>query len=271
MDRHRVKLGQLLRLNKIDAADRGEFSGSKAGALAKTQSLLDELDRLQELLYAERKRKVLIVLQGMDTSGKDGTIQHVFRGVNPQGVYVASFKEPTPVELAHDFLWRVHQRTPGAGEMAIFNRSHYEDVLIVRVHGIITPKECRRRYEDINAFEKTLANEGTLILKFFLHIDKAEQKKRLQDRLDDKTKHWKFDTVDLKERAHWDDYMEAYQDALSATSTDCAPWYIVPSNHKWYRNWVISKILVDALKDLKMAYPKAQPGLDKIVIDEKET
>jgi PPK2 family polyphosphate:nucleotide phosphotransferase len=167
-------------------------------------------------------------------------------------------------------LWRIHQQAPAVGEIAIFNRSHYEDVLIVRVHGLVPPAECRRRYEEINAFEKMLANEGTLILKFFLHIDKDEQKKRLQERLDDKTKHWKFNTVDLKERAHWDDYMKAYEDALSATSTDCTPWYLVPSNRKWYRNFLISRTLVQSLKDLKMAYPKAQPGLDKIVIDEKE-
>ncbi|MBI5033217.1 MAG: polyphosphate kinase 2 family protein [Chloroflexi bacterium] len=262
-----VKLGQHLNLNKVDANECSEFTGDKETAQNKMDSLIKDLDQLQELLYAEHKHKILIVLQGMDTSGKDGTIRHVFSGVNPQGVRVANFKEPTPLELAHDYLWRVHQQTPGSGEIVIFNRSHYEDVLIVRVHGIITPKECRRRYADINAFETMLTNEGTLILKFFLHIDKDEQRKRLQDRLDDKDKHWKFNTDDLKERARWDDYMEAYEDALSATSTDCAPWYLVPANRKWYRNLLVLRTLVQSLRDLKMAYPKAQPGLDKIVID----
>ncbi len=262
-----VKLGQRLNLNKIDANECSEFTSDKAAAQEKMDSLLKDLDQLQELLYAEHKHKILIVLQGMDTSGKDGTIRHVFSGVNPQGVRVASFKEPTPQELAHDYLWRVHQQMPGSGEIVIFNRSHYEDVLVVRVHGIVSLKECRRRYGDINAFEKMLTNEGTLILKFFLHIDKDEQKKRLQDRLDDKDKHWKFNTGDLKERAHWDDYMKAYEDALSATSTDCAPWYVVPANRKWYRNLLVSRTLVQSLKDLKMTYPKAPPGLDKIVID----
>jgi PPK2 family polyphosphate:nucleotide phosphotransferase len=268
MDRYRVKSGQPIKLSKIDPNDHSGFAGSKNAALAKTKSLLEDLERLQELLYAERKHKVLIVLQGMDTAGKDGTIGNVFEGVNPQGVRVASFKQPTPEELAHDFLWRIHQQTPGAGEIAIFNRSHYEDVLVVRVHGLISAGECVQRYEEINNFERCLWNEGTTILKFFLHIDKAEQKKRLAERLDEKAKHWKFNMVDLKERALWDDYMRAYEDALSATSTRSAPWYIIPANRKWYRNYVISKILVESLKDLKMAYPKAAPGLDKLVIDD---
>ncbi|MCX7840552.1 MAG: polyphosphate kinase 2 family protein, partial [Anaerolineae bacterium] len=186
---------------------------------------------------------------------------------NPQGVRVANFKQPTPEELAHDFLWRVHKQTPGAGEIVIFNRSHYEDVLIVRVHGWISPDVCQRRYEDINAFERLLANEGTTILKFYLHIDKDEQKKRLQERLTDKEKQWKFNPTDLKERARWDDYMRAYEDALTATSTEFAPWYIIPSNRKWYRNLLVSRILVRCLNGLKMEYPKPVPGLENIVID----
>jgi PPK2 family polyphosphate:nucleotide phosphotransferase len=187
--------------------------------------------------------------------------------VNPQGVRVASFKEPTPEELAHDFLWRVHKQTPGAGEIVIFNRSHYEDVLVVRVHGLVSRAECRRRYADINAFEQMLVNEGTTVLKFFLHIDKAEQKKRLQERLADKTKQWKFNPADLKERARWRDYTRAYEDALSATNTAAAPWHIIPANRKWYRNFLISHILVECLKDLKMAYPKPAPGLEQVVVD----
>jgi PPK2 family polyphosphate:nucleotide phosphotransferase len=267
MNNYRVKPGKQIDLGKFDPDDHSAFAGNKPAALAKTESLVKNLDRLQELLYAEHKHKVLIVLQGMDTAGKDGTIRHVFSGVNPQGVRVASFKEPTPEELAHDFLWRVHKQTPGAGEIVIFNRSHYEDVLVVRVHGLVSRAECRRRYADINAFEQMLVNEGTTVLKFFLHIDKAEQKKRLQERLADKTKQWKFNPADLKERARWRDYTRAYEDALSATNTAAAPWHIIPANRKWYRNFLISHILVECLKDLKMAYPKPAPGLEQVVVD----
>ena len=267
MDRYRIKPGHKLDLSKWDADEHAEFK-SKDTAQAKTADLVQELDHLQELLYAEHKHKVLIVLQGMDTSGKDGTIRQVFSGVNPQGVRVASFKQPTPPELAHDFLWRIHQQLPGAGEIVIFNRSHYEDVLVVRVHGLVPTAECARRYKAINDFERFLGEQSTTILKFFLHIDKAEQKKRLEERLAEKDKHWKFSVDDVKERKLWADYTRAYEDALSATSTEDAPWYIVPANRKWYRNWLISKILVDALKALKMAYPKPPPGLDQIVIDD---
>lgn len=267
MKMYRVKPGQRVDLSQIDPNDHHAFTGGKEAARAKIEALTNELSRLQELLYAEHKHRVLIVLQGMDTAGKDGTIRHVFSGVNPQGVRVANFKQPTPEELAHDFLWRVHKQTPGAGEIVIFNRSHYEDVLIVRVHGWISLAECRRRYEDINAFERLLVNEGTTILKFYLHIGKDEQKRRLQERLVDKEKQWKFNPGDLKERARWDDYMRAYEDALTATSTEFAPWYIIPANHKWYRNLLVSQILVECLKDLKMEYPKPAPGLENVIID----
>ena len=267
MNHYRVKPGHRIDLSKFDPDDHGEFGGNKKAALAKTEALVRDLDRLQELLYAEHKHKLLIVLQGTDTAGKDGTIRHVFSGVNPQGVRVASFKAPTPEELAHDFLWRIHKQMPGTGEIVIFNRSHYEDVLIVRVHGLISREECRRRYADINAFEQMLVDEGTTILKFFLHIDKAEQKKREEARLADKTKHWKFNPDDLKERALWRDYTRAYEDALSATNTKCAPWYIIPANRKWYRDFLVSKILVECLKDLKMAYPKSAPGLAHLVVE----
>jgi PPK2 family polyphosphate:nucleotide phosphotransferase len=268
MDRYRIKPGRKIDLGKWDPEDLGDLKGDKESTNAKTANLVQDLDRFQKLLYAEHKHKILIVLQGMDTAGKDGTIRHVFSGVNPQGVRVASFKVPTPEELAHDFLWRVHKQTPGAGEIVIFNRSHYEDVLIVRVHGWITKDVCVRRYADINAFEQLLANEGTTILKFFLHIDKAEQKKRLEERLAEKDSQWKFNSGDLKERKLWGDYMQAYADAISATSTEWAPWYIIPANRKWFRNWLISKILVERLKELKMAYPKPEPGLDQIVIED---
>jgi PPK2 family polyphosphate:nucleotide phosphotransferase len=267
MNDYCVKPGHRIDLSKFDPDDHRAFAGNKQAALAKTESLVKDLDRLQELLYAEHKHKVLIVLQGMDTAGKDGTIQHVFDGVNPQGVRVASFKVPTPEELAHDFLWRVHKQTPGAGEIVIFNRSHYEDVLVVRVHGLVSRADCRRRYADINAFEQMLVNEGTTILKFFLHIDKAEQKRRLEERLAEKEKHWKFNPADLKERARWRDYVRAYEDALSATNTAAASWYIIPANRKWYRNLLVSRILVECLKSLKMAYPKPAPGLEHMVVD----
>lgn len=268
MEQYRIKPGHAFKLSEWDANDQTEFKGNKKSAEAKTADLVKSLDHLQELLYAEHQHKLLIVLQGMDTAGKDGTIRHVFSGVNPQGVRVASFKQPTPEEHAHDFLWRIHQQTPKTGEIVIFNRSHYEDVLVVRVHGLISKDDCRRRYADINAFEHMLADEGTTLLKFFLHIDKTEQKKRLQERLADKTKHWKFSADDLKERKLWKDYMQANADALSATSTAWAPWYIIPANRKWYRNWLISKILVERLKELKMTYPKSAPGLEKIVIED---
>jgi PPK2 family polyphosphate:nucleotide phosphotransferase len=217
---------------------------------------------LQELLFAEQKHKVLVVLQGMDTAGKDGVIRHVFDGVNPQGVRVANFKVPSPVELAHDYLWRVHHQVPGRGELLIFNRSHYEDVLVVRVHGLVNKSIWQKRFRQINEFERMLSEEGTLILKFFLHISLDEQKERLQARLDDREKQWKFNVGDLAERKLWPEYTRAYEDVLTKTSTTWARWVIVPSNRKWYRNLVVGSLLVDALKSLKMNPPvfKGDPG-----------
>ncbi len=267
MNRYRIKPGTRVDLDQFDPNDKSDFDGDKKEGESKLDELCQQLDSLQELLYAEHEHKVLIVLQGMDTSGKDGTIRHVFEGVNPQGVRVASFKAPTPQELDHDFLWRVHRQVPGKGEITIFNRSHYEDVLIVRVHKLVEPDVWRKRYAEINHFEEMLANEGTAILKFFLYIDKDEQKSRLQARLDDKSKHWKFNPDDLKERKLWREYMKAYEDALSETSTADAPWYVVPSNRKWYRNLVVSTVIVETLKGLKMKYPPAPKDLDKIVIE----
>jgi PPK2 family polyphosphate:nucleotide phosphotransferase len=228
--------------------------------------LNDELETLQELMYAEGKRSLLIVLQAMDTAGKDGTIRRVFDGVNPQGVRVTSFKAPTPLELDHDYLWRIHPHVPGKGEIVIFNRSHYEDVLIVRVHDLVPKSIWGRRYAQICDFERMLAEEGTTILKFYLHISQEEQKERLQQRLDDPTKQWKFNVGDLKERELWDDYRLAYEEAMSKTSTKCAPWYVVPADKKWYRDWVIVNIIVDVLKGFKMRYPKSKEDLSKIVI-----
>ncbi|MHB0968953.1 MAG: PPK2 family polyphosphate kinase [Thermoanaerobaculia bacterium] len=218
-------------------------------------------------LYANHDRKLLIILQGMDTSGKDGTIRHVFDSVDPLGVRVESFKVPTSDELDRDFLWRVHMKVPRRGEIVIFNRSHYEDVLVVRVHNIVPEKVWRARYDQINAFEKLLADTGTTIVKFFLHIDRDEQKKRLQARLDDKTKQWKFAKGDLAERALWNDYTKAYEEALQRTSTEWAPWYVVPSNAKWYRNHVIANVLIETLNGMKLKAPQPEEDLASVVIE----
>ncbi len=267
VEKYRVAPNAKIDLSRWDADDKSLFDGDKKQGQEALLALNAQLEALQELLYAEGKRKVLIVLQGMDTAGKDGVIRHVFEGVNPQGVKVASFKVPTAYELARDYLWRIHQQTPGRGEIVIFNRSHYEDVLVVRVHNIVPPEVWGRRYEHINAFEKLLADEGTTILKFFLHISKDEQRQRLQERLDTPEKHWKFSTGDLAERKLWDEYMAPYEAVLSKTSTEHAPWYIIPANRKWYRNLVISHIIIKTLEGLNMRYPEAEPGLDKIVVE----
>ncbi len=267
MNRYRVKPGSRVKLDEWDPGDESAFDASKHDTDSKREALRARLEQLQELLYAEHKHKVLIVLQGMDTAGKDGTISHVFEGVNPQGVRVATFKAPTPEETDHDYLWRVHPHVPGRGEMVIFNRSHYEDVLVVRVHGLAPEATWKQRYAQINDFERMLWEEGATILKFYLNIDRDEQKKRLQARLDDPTKHWKFNLVDLKERKRWGDYMQAYEDALAKTSSEWAPWYIVPANHKWYRNLVVASVIVDALEDLQMQYPPSPPGLDEVLIE----
>ncbi len=267
MDRYLVKPGSKVKLGDWDPNDKGHFDGNKDEGKAALAPLNERLEALQELLYAENKHKVLIVLQAMDTGGKDGTIRHVFEGVNPQGVKVASFKQPTAPELAHDYLWRIHQHTPGSGEIVIFNRSHYEDVLVVRVHGLVPEEVWRRRYDHINAFERLLADEGTTILKFYLHIDQEEQKERLQSRLDEADKHWKFSRGDLDERKRWPEYARAYEDVLSKTSTEWAPWYIVPANRKWLRNLVVSQIIVETLEKLDMQWPAPEPGLDSVVIE----
>jgi len=258
MKRYLIKPGQKVDLSDFDPGDSSEFKGGKQEGLAEVNRLVSELDALQELLYAEHRHKVLIVLQAMDTGGKDGTIRRVFEGVNPQGVRVASFKVPTPFEMDHDYLWRVHNVVPAKGEIVIFNRSHYEDVLVVRVHDLVPPEVWKRRYEQINEFERMLAAEGTTILKFFLHITPVEQKKRLLARLKDETKQWKYNPADLKERELWNPYLQAYADVLSKTSTDYAPWHVVPGDRKWFRDWVVATVLVDALKGLKMKYPVPQ-------------
>ena len=266
-DRYRVPPGTLIDLATHEPRDHSLCEAGKKEGRSQAAALNRRLEELQETLYAEAKHKVLVVLQAMDTGGKDGTIRHVFDGTNPQGVGVASFKKPTSQELAHDYLWRVHRHTPGAGEITIFNRSHYEDVLVVRVHDYVSPEVWGRRYDHINDFERLLADEGTTILKFFLNISKEEQKARLQSRLDEPHKRWKFSHGDLAERRLWDDYQAAYAAAISKTSTAWAPWYIVPSDRKWYRNLVISHALVEALEGLDMRYPEPESGLDGVVID----
>jgi PPK2 family polyphosphate:nucleotide phosphotransferase len=263
----RVKPGTQVRLKDFDTADTGKYS-TKKSAQGDLDSDRLELSELQERLYAEDKRSLLIVLQGMDTCGKDGTIQHVMSGVNPQGVSVTSFKVPSLEELAHDYLWRIHLAAPPRRMIGIFNRSHYEDVLVVRVHGLIGKKVCEERFAQINAFEDLLTRNGTTILKFFLHISKEEQKKRLQSRLDTPSKQWKFNVGDLKERDLWDQYQAAFEDALSATSTDQAPWYIVPSDHKWYRNQFIGHVLLGTLKKMNPAYPAPAQDLKGIKISD---
>lgn len=267
MDRYRVVPGSEARLASRDPADRSAFDGDKSEAGRRTKQLNERLEELQELLYADGAHKLLIVLQAMDTGGKDGTIRHVFDGTNPQGVKVASFKKPTPEELAHDYLWRVHEHTPGSGQITIFNRSHYEDVLVVRVHELVPEERWRKRYDHINAFEALLADEGTTILKFFLHISKEEQKERLQARLDEPHKQWKFARGDLAERRRWDAYAAAYEEALTRTSTERAPWYVVPADRKWYRNLVVSSVIVETLERLDMSYPPPEEDLEGIVIE----
>ncbi|HSG80510.1 MAG TPA: polyphosphate kinase 2 family protein [Acidimicrobiia bacterium] len=267
MDRYRVVPGSPVSLADRDTRDDALFRGSKAEAKALLTELNGRLERLQELMYAEGRRRLLVVLQATDTGGKDGTIRHVFDGVNPQGVKVASFKRPTPRELAHDYLWRVHRHVPGDGEITIFNRSHYEDVLVVRVHSLVPDERWSKRYDHINAFERMLADEGTTILKFFLHVSKQEQAERLQARLDDPAKHWKFSLGDLDERKRWDDYQAAFEDMVNRTSTEWAPWYVVPADRKWYRNLVVGQILVETLEGFDMQYPRSEDDLSNVVID----
>ena len=262
--KYRVEPGSNVDLSDWDPDDDGGFE--RAEAEAETEALNLELEALQEKLYAEGKHKVLVVLQAIDAGGKDSTIRKVFEHVNPQGVKVASFKKPTDLELSHDYLWRVHDKTPANGEIVIFNRSHYEDVLVVRVHGFVPERQWKRRYGHINAFEEMLADEGTHIVKIFLHISKEEQRERFQDRLDVPEKNWKFAKGDLDERELWDDYQDAFTAMLEKTSTKHAPWYVVPANRKWFRNRLITEILVDLLEDLDMEWPEPEDGLQGLVI-----
>jgi len=265
MKEYRVKPDSTLSLDKCDPDDTGEYKKTDQGkekAKAVTVQLIGRLDELQERLYANGTRSLLIVLQGMDTSGKDGTIRSVMSGVNPQGCKVVSFKSPSSEELTHDFLWRVHQKAPSHGQIGIFNRSHYEDVLITRVHGWVSDKVVQQRFNQIKEFEELLYESGTTILKFFLHISKDEQKERLEERICDPEKRWKFNEGDLEERKLWKNYLDAFEDVMAATSTDHAPWYIVPANRKWYRNLVVADRVVDALEAMKLKTPPAPAGVN---------
>src|SRR5215210_4071100 len=248
-----VKPGSRIKLGDNDA--RETFGRDKDDAPAKVAADIERLAALQERLWAEGKRRVLVVLQGMDASGKDGIVKHVMTGFHPLGVRVVGFGVPSATELAHDYLWRVHQVVPGNGEIVIFNRSHYEDVLVVRVHSLVPEERWSRRYDQINAFERTLTEEGTTILKFFLRISPEEQLERFRERYEDPTKRWKFKVGDLEERKHWDEYMAAYEDVLSRCSTDEAPWFIVPSDRKWFRDLAIADILADTLESLDPQFP----------------
>ncbi|MDO8654031.1 MAG: polyphosphate kinase 2 family protein [Undibacterium sp.] len=248
-------------------ADKPESkTDSKSGDKLSTISFAEKIANYQEILYAQKKHKLLIVLQGMDTSGKDGTVRGVFGQINPLGARTVAFKAPSTVEREHDYLWRIHQEVPVTGEIVIFNRSHYEDVLITRVHEWITEAECKRRFAQIRDFERMLTETGTVMLKFFLHISKAEQKQRLEERLADPDKHWKFDPQDLVEREYWDRYQQAYTDAIKASDADHAPWYIIPSNSKTQRNLAIAQIVVEKLESMKLAFPPGNPEYSKIKV-----
>jgi PPK2 family polyphosphate:nucleotide phosphotransferase len=263
-DKFAPKPGKKISLKDYDPDFHGDFD--KETAIAETDQLQEKMQDLQSKLYAEGNQSLLVVLQAMDTGGKDGAIKKVFEGINPQGVYVSAFKTPTLLEMAHDFLWRIHSQVPPKGYIGIFNRSHYEDVLVVRVNNLVPKKVWEKRYDHINHFEQLLADNGTRILKFFLHISKDEQKKRLQSRLDNPDKNWKFSAGDLPVREQWSAYMQAYEAALTRCNTEYAPWYIVPANRKWYRDWFITRTIVETLEDMKPAYPPPEEGLDKIVI-----
>ena len=258
-----VKPGSTVELSKVDAGFKDKRE-SHEQAMPEIEADRQKLSDLQYLMYAQDKHSLLICLQGRDAAGKDGTINHVLSAMNPQGCTVTGFKVPTPEEASHDFLWRIHKATPAKGRVAIFNRSHYEDVLVVRVHNLVPKEVWSKRYEEINDFERTLYESGTHILKFYLHIDADEQLRRFKQRIDDPARNWKISNGDYAERPYWDAYTTAFEVALSKCSTDYAPWFIIPSNHKWFRNLAISRIVVEALEALNMKFPAPTVNLDEI-------
>ncbi len=262
---HQLQPGQHFDLTKMPTEGK-IFQPDRQVADDEFKILRDELIEMQRRFYAEGSRKLLVIFQAMDAGGKDGTIRRVFQGVNPQGVRVTSLKAPSKVELAHDFLWRVHQTVPATGMIGVFNRSHYEDVLVVRVHSLVPESIWRPRYKMINDFERMLTETGTTILKCYLHISKEEQRERFQDRIDEPSKNWKFAMEDLAKRELWNDYMAAYEEMLFKTTTDVAPWYVIPADQKWYRNLVVAQLLVHKLRELNPQYPTPEQDLSGIVI-----
>ena len=258
-----VAPGSKVRLEKIDPSYTGKFGGEDE-AQPQIETDLERLRDLQQKLYAEHRRALLVVLQGLDASGKDGTVRHVFSGLNPLGASAYAFKEPTAEEQAHDFLWRVHKVSPAHGHIGIFNRSHYEDVLVARVHELVPKEVWSKRYERINEFEKNLAQSGTRIVKFFLHISREEQLRRFERRLTDPKKQWKISEADYAERACWDDYVQAYEDALERCSTERAPWYVIPADHKWFRNLAVARIVADTLDEMDIRIPPPTVDLDEM-------
>jgi PPK2 family polyphosphate:nucleotide phosphotransferase len=262
-----LKPGSKVKLSHFSTDDHDGFADKDAGEIAIVRHR-EQLADLQQVFYASQSKALLIVLQGMDTAGKDGVIRHIFSGINPQGCNVSSFKVPTPEEQRHDFLWRCQKQTPERGMIGIFNRSHYEDVLSPIVHGAIDKKEVRKRLHDINHWERTLTDNGVIVLKFFLHISHGEQTARLQARIDDPDKHWKLSPADLVERQYWQKYITAYEHIFNHTSQSCAPWFIIPSDHKWYRNVAISTILVELMRSLKLKFP--EPEFDPTGLDLKK-
>lgn len=259
----RVEPGARVKLADVDPSFTDRHA-DHASALADLEHNARRLAELQYLLYAENRRSLLIVLQAMDAGGKDGVVNHVFSAMNPQGCAVVGFKSPSAEELAHDYLWRIHRAAPRTGQAVIFNRSHYEDVLAVRVHNLVPKKVWSKRYAEINAFERQLADNGTHILKFYLHIDRDEQLARFKQRLDDPARHWKISDSDYSERAYWDQYRTAFEDAIGRCSTEYAPWFVIPANHKWFRNLAVSRILVETLESLKMEMPAPRVNIDEI-------
>ncbi len=269
LERYRVNPGAKIDLSGIDTGEKTLFSGSnKSEFEPQFRELQLQLQNLQKILYAQNKHKVLVVMQAMDTGGKDGCIKHVFSHIDPQGIHVRSFKKPSEEELSYDFLWRIHNKVPHRGQLVIFNRSHYEDIIAVRVKKLFPDEVWQRRQQHVVDFERMLAEEGTTIVKIFLHISKDEQKERLEARLENPRKHWKFNPDDLADRARWDEFMKAYEDVIGKTSTDFAPWYIVPADRKWYRNLCVARIMLDTLGKLDMHLPEIDWDPKAIRIDD---
>ncbi|WP_420799540.1 PPK2 family polyphosphate kinase [Noviherbaspirillum sedimenti] len=255
-----------LKLKETAANDKPLSGDDKAADLSRTAELAEQISAWQDIFYAEDRRKLLVILQGMDTSGKDGTVRGVFHRLDPLGVRTVSFKSPSVTERAHDYLWRVHREVPAQRELVIFNRSHYEDVLYPAVHGQIDARECKRRYQHIKEFERMLSETGTVLLKFFLHISRDEQKQRLAERLADPEKHWKVDLNDLEERKYWDDYQNLYEKAITETDTDDAPWYVIPADSKSHRNLAIASVVAETMQGMKLAYPPPNPDYFKVQV-----